>query len=150
MRSAILGLIVLSFAISWILTFALKRVAPRLGFVDKPGGRKIHANAKPLGGGVAIICSFAIPLMAALVWAWSPGQFKGLETTSVQQALVGGIRLKTAQACVLLLAMLAMHVMGLIDDRRPLGPYSKLLGQLAIVTAVVLVDAFGVISVRVD
>ena len=31
----------------------MKRIAPRLGFVDKPGGRKIHSNPKPLGGGVA-------------------------------------------------------------------------------------------------
>ena len=43
MRLPILGLLAVSFAISWVLTFDMKRLAPRLGFVDKPGGRKIHA-----------------------------------------------------------------------------------------------------------
>ena len=49
MRPQILALILLSFCISWLITYAMKRVAPRLGFVDKPGGRKIHANPNPLG-----------------------------------------------------------------------------------------------------
>ena len=51
----ILGLCLASFVISWILTFAMIRIAPRIGFVDKPGHRKIHHNPKPLGGGVAIV-----------------------------------------------------------------------------------------------
>jgi UDP-GlcNAc:undecaprenyl-phosphate GlcNAc-1-phosphate transferase len=140
MRLPILGLIVLSFAISWVLTFATKRVAPRLGFVDKPGGRKIHADAKPLGGGFGIAVAFAIPLMGAIVWAWLPSQLQHIESAAPEHALAGGVRLKTPQACFLLLAMFAMHVMGLIDDRRPLGPYTKLLGQFAIVTAVVLLS----------
>src|SRR3954454_14411132 len=64
----ILGLGVCSFVLSWILTYAMIRIAPRLGFVDKPGGRKIHSNPKPLGGGVAIFWAFALPMLAALLW----------------------------------------------------------------------------------
>ena len=30
------------------------RLAPRVGLVDKPGHRKIHAAPKPLGGGAGI------------------------------------------------------------------------------------------------
>ena len=56
----ILALIAVSFITSCVLTFALVRIAPKLGFVDKPGGRKIHANPKPLGGGVAIFWAFAL------------------------------------------------------------------------------------------
>src|SRR5437588_13109872 len=63
---AVLSLGVVSFAIAWVVTFAMKRIAPRLGFVDKPGGRKIHANPKPLGGGVAIFLAFALPLLVGL------------------------------------------------------------------------------------
>ena len=55
MIAAILGLGVLSFLISWVATFAMIRVAPRINFVDRPGHRKIHSNPKPLGGGVAIV-----------------------------------------------------------------------------------------------
>src|SRR5437660_10513750 len=68
MRLPIVGLIFLSFAISWVLTFAMIRIAPRVGFVDKPGGRKIHANPKPLGGGVAIFWGFALPVLAGLAY----------------------------------------------------------------------------------
>ena len=42
------------------------RIAPRLGFVDKPGGRKTHANPKPLGGGVAMFIGFALPMLVGL------------------------------------------------------------------------------------
>ena len=54
---SILGLGAISFVISWLGTWAMIRIAPRIGFVDKPGGRKIHANPKPLGGGIAIFRS---------------------------------------------------------------------------------------------
>src|SRR4051812_29206598 len=140
MRLPILGLIVLSFGISWILTFVVKRIAPRVGFVDKPGGRKNHTNPKPLGGGVAIAYAFGIPLMLIVAWAWLPSQRHSIYSPVPEHALMGGVRLKTAQACILLLTMLAMHIMGLIDDQRPLGPFSKLLGQLAIASAVVLLS----------
>src|SRR5437016_11499873 len=63
---AVLSLGVVSFAIAWVVTFAMKRIAPRVGFVDKPGGRKIHANPKPLGGGVGIFLAFAAPMLAGL------------------------------------------------------------------------------------
>src|SRR3954467_9630992 len=67
MKLAILGLGAVSFVISWVATFAMIRVSPRIGFVDKPGHRKIHSNPKPLGGGVAIFWGTAIPLLASLL-----------------------------------------------------------------------------------
>ena len=66
MVGSILSLGLVSFAIAWMLTWMMIRVAPRIGFVDKPGGRKIHANPKPLGGGVAIYWGFVVPLIAAI------------------------------------------------------------------------------------
>ena len=49
MTLVILCLIVFSFAISWLITYWMKGFAVRIGFVDRPGGRKIHDNPKPLG-----------------------------------------------------------------------------------------------------
>src|SRR5690348_14267505 len=63
----ILGLGAISFIISWIGTYLMIRIAPKLGFVDKPGGHKVHANPKPLGGGVAIFLGFAFPLISVLL-----------------------------------------------------------------------------------
>jgi UDP-GlcNAc:undecaprenyl-phosphate GlcNAc-1-phosphate transferase len=117
---------VVSFVLSWIGTFAMKRLAPVIGFVDKPGGRKIHANPKPLGGGVAIFWAVALPLLGVLLAAymnWLP------EFAKIHEA---GIRSQTSMVLGLLAGVFAMHVMGLIDDRSALGPYSKLVVQLAV------------------
>ena len=68
MLLAILGLLAASFVISWVSTWLIRPVAVRIGFVDRPGGRKIHANAKPLGGGVAIFLGFAVPMAGVLMY----------------------------------------------------------------------------------
>lgn len=62
----ILILAAVSFILSWGLTFVMKRVAPRAGLVDRPGVRKIHQDPRPLGGGVAILLSIVIPLLAGI------------------------------------------------------------------------------------
>ena len=133
MRLPILGLIALSFVISWLLTFAMTRIAPRLGFVDKPGGRKIHANPKPLGGGVAIFLGFAIPLLALLI-----ASHIVTPTDPTLAAYVGGVKEKTPLALAILGAALLLHVMGILDDRKALGPYLKLAVQLLAAAAVVV------------
>src|ERR1700749_4439517 len=72
MFAAILLLPLVSFALSWTATLIVRRLAPKFGFVDKPGGRKIHANPKPLGGGIAIFIGVALPLMGILVSLHTP------------------------------------------------------------------------------
>jgi UDP-GlcNAc:undecaprenyl-phosphate/decaprenyl-phosphate GlcNAc-1-phosphate transferase len=135
MRLPILGLIVLSFVLSWVLTFAMKRIAPRVGFVDKPGGRKIHVNPKALGGGVAIFWAFTLPLLLVLLVA----RFV-TPTDPTIAAYFGGIRLKSDVALGIIAGALLLHVLGLLDDRSALGPYLKLIVQL--VAAAMLVLAF--------
>ena len=136
---AIVGLALISFALSWFFTFAMKRISPRIGFVDKPGGRKIHANPKPLGGGVAIFWAFAIPMLIGLAvvqWGHPPAALAGRVPHLADYW--SGMRARTPMALGMLLAAGVMHVMGLIDDRRALGPYSKLLVQLGTISALVL------------
>ncbi|HEY2586704.1 MAG TPA: MraY family glycosyltransferase [Tepidisphaeraceae bacterium] len=135
----ILSLAVLSFVISWLGTLTMKHLSPRIGFVDKPGGRKIHAKPKPLGGGVAIFWAFALPMLAGLAfvhWGHPPAFLQG--RVAHLNDYWSGMRLRTPLAVGMLLAAAIMHVMGLIDDRKALGPYSKLIVQLATITALVL------------
>ena len=122
-----------AFFVSWILTFLMKRIAPRVGFVDKPGGRKIHANPKPLGGGVAIFWAFALPLIIVVVLAnvisapaWVPVPYWG------------GIIEHSSLAGAFLTAAFGLHLLGIVDDRKALGPYLKLLAQLIAVAALVV------------
>jgi UDP-GlcNAc:undecaprenyl-phosphate GlcNAc-1-phosphate transferase len=137
---SVLILGVASFAICFIVTAIMKRFAPRIGFVDKPGHRKIHRNPIPLGGGVAIFLGFALPMLGIVlgVLILDPASPQFGISASQWTAYLGGARAQAPFALVLLAAMLVMHVMGLIDDRRALGPYSKLFIQLAVTTALVI------------
>jgi UDP-GlcNAc:undecaprenyl-phosphate GlcNAc-1-phosphate transferase len=137
MTFPLLSLILVAFAISWVITFAMKRIAPRIGFVDKPGHRKIHHNPKPLGGGVGIFFGFFVPvgsIIATLMFV-NPDivEINGRDVT----ALYNGAKTQVPIALAILGAAAALHVMGLLDDRKALGPYSKLVVQLVVTVALV-------------
>jgi UDP-GlcNAc:undecaprenyl-phosphate GlcNAc-1-phosphate transferase len=144
MALLIFPLLILSFTISVAATAAIKRLAPRLNFVDKPGHRKIHHTPKPLGGGIAIFLAISLPVLSGLliIHLLPPTQHSALSTQhSILSSLslhAPGIRHQTPLALKFLLALAAMHLLGLRDDRQALGPYPKLLIQLSIITALVL------------
>ena len=134
MEPLILLLTAVSFAISFAVTAAMKRIAPRVGFVDKPGHRKIHHTPKPLGGGVAIFLGIVVPIIAGLAYvnAFPPPD---------QAALArhwSGVQHQTPLALKVVGAMLLMHLLGLWDDRKALGPMVKLFIQLGVTTALVV------------
>ena len=140
MELAALTLGLVSFAVSFAVSAAMKRVAPRLGFVDKPGHRKIHKAPTPLGGGVAIFLAFVLPLLGvvAAVWVVDPAVPRLGLSPQAWAAYVGGARQQTPMALALVAGAAVLHAMGLVDDRRALGPYLKLFVQLAVTIAVVL------------
>lgn len=129
----LLSLPVLSFVISWVATEVMKRLAPRIGFVDRPGHRKIHHNPKPLGGGVAVFLGIALPLAAGLVWVNVTRP-----SPSADPAYWSGARQQTPLALGMLGAMLLIHMLGLRDDRKALGPFFKLAMQLGITAGLVI------------
>src|SRR6266568_3972401 len=59
----IAALFVASAATSWITTAIVKNAAEHIGAVDHPGERKIHFQATPRLGGLAIIFGFGFPLL---------------------------------------------------------------------------------------
>ena len=130
-----------SFILSLLLTRLVIAVAPRIGFVDKPGHRKIHHNPKPLGGGIAIFWTFALILLGLILvhrfvllpWVTHDPQ----EWTETHRAIMTGAAQQTPLLVGLLVATGAMHVMGLFDDRRAMGPYSKLIVQLGVTALLV-------------
>src|ERR1700683_3240401 len=62
------GLGLVSFAISFLVVALMIRLAPRIGFVDRPGAHKTHAQSKPLGGGVGILLGIALPILAGVLF----------------------------------------------------------------------------------
>lgn len=132
---------VVSLVLAWVGTFVMKWLAPRIGFVDKPGHRKIHANPKPLGGGVAIFWAIMLPLcgvLAAARFGWFP---------SGMSDYAGGIAMQTPMALRLMAAVLLMHATGLVDDAKALGPYLKLAVQLLAAAVVVVPGDFRIFTV---
>src|SRR5947209_18604648 len=100
---SIVCLSLVSFVLAWTGTFAVKRIAARIGFVDKPGYRKIHAAPKPLGGGVAIFWAIALPLLGAVMLAriFPNGTWPALANSAhagLARALAGGVRQQTPLA----------------------------------------------------
>lgn len=137
---AVLLLVPVSFGVSLIGTFAARGVGRRLNALDSGGvaGQvKDSARAVPNTGGVGVFLGVVVPMVAGLLLVWlMPG--------SVERAAgehLDGVRGQSVDALILLCTLLAVHVMGVYDDRRPMGPWVKL---------GVMIAAAGVLVVGTD
>jgi UDP-GlcNAc:undecaprenyl-phosphate/decaprenyl-phosphate GlcNAc-1-phosphate transferase len=136
----IVSLCGVSFVIAWVTTFVVRKVAVRTGFVDKPGHRKIHSKPVALGGGVAIFLAFALPVVAAYLFLRLGLPMRGWGTEAEENlrvALLNGAVRQMPMALSFLLACFALHLMGLWDDRKAMGPYVKLAIQLGVAAGLV-------------
>jgi UDP-GlcNAc:undecaprenyl-phosphate GlcNAc-1-phosphate transferase len=95
----------------------------------------------PNTGGVAIFIGVVVPMLAgaALLATFDPGSL-GLDwlfrAAPGLEAHLPGIRQQLPDLLVLLGALLVLHLMGLIDDRKPLRATPKLLIMLALAAGV--------------
>lgn len=103
--------------LSLVLTPLMRRLALRIGFVDRPVARSMHKEPKPFLGGVAIFAAFAVAVAIG----------GGLADRGVVGMLVTGF---------------LVVLLGVVDDRVCLTPRVKLAGQ--IVAAALLVYGFDV------
>jgi len=99
-----------SFAFALLFTPIARAVARRIGYIDHPDARKPHPEPTPLLGGVAVAAALACGMAVVAVVL--------RKTVPVPPAgvLIGGT---------------LSLVLGLVDDRRPMRPFGKLLGQVA-------------------
>jgi len=122
-------------------TWAVRSWALRRGFVDEPGGHKQHETPVALGGGIAIVAAVCVPLLAGTLAAWAlasaaapGGPAEGSAPAWLPDLLarhLEGVASKLATVSGIVLGALILHIVGLIDDRRALGPWVKLAAQLA-------------------
>lgn len=68
-------LIPLSFTLSYLLTPLVCLFAGRIGAVDHPDARKMHAHATPLLGGVAVFLAFSFSVVSVF---WYSAHLKGV------------------------------------------------------------------------
>ncbi|HYE63865.1 MAG TPA: MraY family glycosyltransferase [Phycisphaerales bacterium] len=137
MASYVLMLIGVGFAVSLPATWVVRAVSNRLNAHDTepvPGQVKEQRRRVPNTGGVAVFLGLVLPIAAGLVfanlleghsadkggadYAWLPGAVR---------EHIGGIQNQTRLGLLLLGSLTLLHVLGLVDDRRPMGPWVKLL-----------------------
>lgn len=106
---------------TWLVTPAIVRLAHRVGAVDLPGPRKIHATPIPRVGGVAVFLGFAAGLVFA---AFATGYVANAPHPRLGYWSI----LSVAAATVLLL--------GLVDDIRTVSFKWKFAFQIVAATAV--------------
>lgn len=112
------------------------RAAVRFGYVDHPQAHKSHEAPTPYGGGIAFCLAAVAPIAMALgaarygLPAWLQARLP-----EVTPHLLGGIADRSFQAASILGGIIALFVLGLIDDLRPLGPRRKLLMMLIVAAA---------------
>jgi UDP-GlcNAc:undecaprenyl-phosphate GlcNAc-1-phosphate transferase len=130
---AAIGLVAVSFALGTAMTWLARKVAPRFGLVDKPGGRKAHRAPTPMGGGVAIWATTGLVLALGAV---ALALFRDdLPPDLAKHA--SGIWSRGPELAGLFGLATVIMVMGLIDDRVGLGWKPRLLVQFALAIALV-------------
>ncbi len=131
--AVIAGAVVLSFVLSLLATSACKQLAFRFGVLDLPSanGHKAHSRAIPLLGGSAIFIAIVLPILLVLVMAklWSSGGAPGWLPVELARHIPGAAT-RIPQALGILAGATLLHIMGLIDDRRHLGPWLKMIVQI--------------------
>lgn len=102
--------------VTLVFIVVLRRLAPKLGLVDFPGGRKQHAGEIPLVGGIALFLGFTVGCLTLY------------QSLSVYRAFF---------VCAIILILL-----GIADDLRELSALWRLMGQLVVaIVAIIWGDA---------
>ena len=104
----------LAMFVSYVLTPYIKKLAFKIGAVDKPDMRKVHKRIMPRLGGLAIYIAFVIACLASMEL-----------TIDLVGILIGGTMIT---------------VLGVLDDVYQLPAKVKLLGQIAAACVLVLFD----------
>ncbi|WP_313996964.1 MraY family glycosyltransferase [uncultured Paenibacillus sp.] len=116
----------ISLMIALLMTPAVKKLAFKVGAIDKPNARKVHSRIMPRLGGLAIYLAFVAAFL--LLFPFLPdGLLNRYDMNLIKGLLVGGTMIV---------------LIGALDDRFELSAKVKLLGQIA--AAAVVVFGFDV------
>jgi len=115
------GTILVAALISGGMVIIIGRLATTGGLVARPSADRFHTEPTPLGGGVAMMLAIVLPSLLAIA--------------------LGRVWAATSPPPWLLLCLV-----GLIDDRRSLGPWIKLVVQIAVSVAVVVIGDVRILT----
>jgi UDP-GlcNAc:undecaprenyl-phosphate GlcNAc-1-phosphate transferase len=149
MIAFLLATVLPGFLIALAGGFAVRRLAPSFGLLDRPGHRKIHTEPVPLGGGLAIWAGLFVGLLLVLFggalvlrspsigrtisyWPLAGQIYQLLETHA------GGIQRQLPDVMFLLVCSTVLMLLGLADDLRGLDWRLRLAVQLGVAVIVVV------------
>ncbi len=144
MLGLVLALAAFAAILSCALTWGARAAALRRGLTDSPGvaAQVKQVRSVPNIGGVAIFWSIVAPMLVGLVALRVLGDETIGDVSASIRPFLDGLRAQSTMAAGLIGSLLLLHVVGLVDDRRPLGPGPKLAVILG--TALVMVVGFDV------
>jgi UDP-GlcNAc:undecaprenyl-phosphate GlcNAc-1-phosphate transferase len=132
------AVLLLSFFFSLVGVWFVKKIAHRIGLLDKPSERKVHTSPIPLGGGLGVWCgvlaTFAIG--TAVVYFARPDLLEQLHLSRLVKHLPG-MRAKAGEIWGILGCSAVLVVLGLMDDRRGLPWQLRLIVEFAVAATVV-------------
>ena len=132
-------LAVVAAAISWAACGLLLAIAPRLNLFDAAGSEAHKPAGRPVPnvGGVGLFLAVGLPLAATLATALLVPAEAWAAVSPAAAAHLPGLRSVFGEGVVLLACLTALHALGLVDDRRALGPLPKLAAMAAVALALV-------------
>lgn len=119
-----------SFFLSAVLVRAMIHLAPKIGYVDRPGGHKTHKSPIPYGGGVAVYTTFVVSMLFFMVIARSAqAGWISWPLISFVEPYLDGVFSTTVLLKIFCLAVAGAMIffLGLVDDIHPRRPRFKLL-----------------------
>jgi UDP-GlcNAc:undecaprenyl-phosphate GlcNAc-1-phosphate transferase len=99
--------------VTFLATFVVRRVAPRIGAIAMPGPRSVHTVPTPSLGGAGMFVGFLVAMAVAA------------QLDQFREIFAGN-----SEPLGLLLAAAVMVVVGAIDDLRDVSPPAKIAGQV--------------------
>ncbi|MBQ6828102.1 MAG: undecaprenyl/decaprenyl-phosphate alpha-N-acetylglucosaminyl 1-phosphate transferase [Thermoguttaceae bacterium] len=150
---AFLLFFLIAFVVSWSICRSIRRFAPTLGLIDKPGERKIHQNPVPTGGGIGVWLGVLTPFLALTAAALGLGDLT--ESGAVDPATstlwgvplsrcpsffgthIGGVGSQLGRLWTLLGLGSLLVLLGTLDDRFNLAWKPRLAVEFLIAIAAV-------------
>ena len=119
MEIVALATLFLALLAALFLTPLVRVAAIKIGFIDRPGERKIHAQDIAYGGGVAVALAMLLAMTLIFMQTWRP-----IEKDPDDPPPLTLICISAGAAGAMLL--------GLVDDKYKLSPLTKLGGQVVL------------------
>lgn len=130
MIGLIFSLIAVSLVLAWIGSIVLTRLGHRMGHLDTPGvdGQvKAQARGIPNTGGIAITLAIVLPMAGLMmVIPLLAGDSPSALLPEALREHAAGLASQAGEAWILIACIVVLHILGLIDDRKPMGPRLKL------------------------